>query len=201
MRPVCGAGGRAAESAPSGVTRRADADPRRPPSVAPPVVGTYGCSVITVVLGAPGSGKSTVIEPLTALLPGHVLLDWDAFMHPAAALAGRDIRLHPETWPAYRELVQTVAMSVATVPVVLLGGATPDELERLPASAWVVLDCSDEERRQRLHAGGRDHDIGSAIADAQDYRSLGLPVIDSTARPPAVVAADVASFVVEAERR
>ena len=53
--------------------------------------------MIIVVLGAPGSGKTTVIEPLAALLPRHVLLDWDAFMEPAAALAGRDIRANPET--------------------------------------------------------------------------------------------------------
>jgi shikimate kinase len=87
--------------------------------------------VIIVVLGAPGSGKTTVIEPLAALLPRHALLDWDAFMEPAAALAGRDIRANPETWPAYRELVQRVAASVASVPVVLFGVATPDELAGL----------------------------------------------------------------------
>ncbi|HSZ99087.1 MAG TPA: hypothetical protein VK802_01825 [Streptosporangiaceae bacterium] len=51
--------------------------------------------MITGVLGAPGSGKSGAVRPLTALLPGHAILDWDALMVPAAALAGRPIRQNP----------------------------------------------------------------------------------------------------------
>lgn len=156
--------------------------------------------MITVVLGAPGAGKTTVLEPLIALLPGHVVLDWDAFMEPAGALAGRDIRLSPETWPAYRELMRTITSSAAAVPVVLLGVATPDELNDLPVVAWVVLDCSDGERRRRLHADGRDRDCDAAISDAQHYRSLGLPVIDTTARTPALIAADLADFVTTGAR-
>jgi Mg-chelatase subunit ChlI len=50
--------------------------------------------VITYVLGAPGSGKTAAVRPLASLLPDHVVLDWDAFMAPAAALAGRDITGH-----------------------------------------------------------------------------------------------------------
>ncbi len=156
--------------------------------------------MITVVLGAPGSGKTTLTEPLAALLPGHVVLDWDAFMEPAGALAGRDIRLHPETWPAYRELVRRITASVTTVPVVLFGVATPDELDGLPVGAWIVLDCSDEERRARLHADGRDADGDAAVIDARHYRSLGLPVIDTTARAPELIAAHLADFVTRSER-
>jgi shikimate kinase len=77
--------------------------------------------MITSVLGAPGAGKSTVAPVLAGLLPGHTVLDWDAFMGPAAALAGREIPQHPETWSAYRELVRAVINAVAHRPVVLLG--------------------------------------------------------------------------------
>jgi hypothetical protein len=140
-----------------------------------PGLAQFTVVVITVVLGAPGSGKTTVIEPLTALLPGHVVLDWDAFMEPAGAPAGRDIRLNPQTWRAYRGLVRTITTSVASVPVVLFGVATPEEVDGLQIRAWVLLDCTDEERRLRLHADGREHDSDSAVRDAQDYRSLGLP--------------------------
>jgi shikimate kinase len=71
------------------------------------LTGYFGV-VITGVLGAPGSGKSAVAPLLAELLPTHVVLDWDAFMMPATALAGRDIRQNPETWPSYRELMRAV---------------------------------------------------------------------------------------------
>jgi hypothetical protein len=32
-------------------------------------------------------------------LATRVVLDWDAFMGPAGALAGREITQHPDTWP------------------------------------------------------------------------------------------------------
>jgi hypothetical protein len=70
--------------------------------------GSYVYRVITTVLGAPGSGKTTAARLLPSLLPGHVVLDWDAFMAPAAELAGRDIRRQPVTWPAYRQLIRAV---------------------------------------------------------------------------------------------
>jgi len=94
----------------------------------------------------------------------------------------------------------TLGLERVTVPVVLFGVATPDELDGLPIRAWVLLDCSDEERRLRLHADGRDHDSDAAVRDARHYRSLGLPVIDTTARTPALVAADLADFVMQNER-
>jgi len=157
--------------------------------------GSYVYRVITTVLGAPASGKTTAAGLLPSLLPGHVVLDWDAFMAPAAALAGRDIRQQPATWPAYRQLIRAVVDSVAYLPVVLLGVCTPDELHDWPIAAWVLLDCADEERERRLGPGyDRDH-LAEALADARQYRALGLPVIDSTTRAPADVAAELARFV------
>jgi hypothetical protein len=50
----------------------------------------------------------------------------------------------------------------------------------------VLLDCSDEERRRRLHADGRGRDAIGAISD-------------TTARTPALIAADLADFVMRAE--
>jgi shikimate kinase len=69
--------------------------------------------VITFVLGAAGSGKSTAAQPLASALPAHLVLDWDAFMVPAGALAGREITQHPDTWPAYQQLVGTVLDAAA----------------------------------------------------------------------------------------
>ena len=155
--------------------------------------------MITTVLAAPGSGKTTVVRPLAALLPGHAVVDWDAFMAPAAALAGREIRQNPDTWPAYRDLVRAVITSVAHLPVVLLGVCTPDELHDWPVGSWVLLDCADRERRERLARSARPGDVRAASTDARTYRSLGLPVIDTTGRTPQQVAAAIALFVHQAE--
>jgi hypothetical protein len=147
--------------------------------------------VITAVLGAPGSGKTAVARPLA----GYAVLDWDALMDPAAALAGRPIRQGPSTWPAYRELVRAVISILEPRPAVVLGVCTPSELRSWPVSAWVLLDCADQERRRRLDSDGRPDEIEGAVTDGRQYRALGLPVIDTTGRTPSQVAAAVALFV------
>ena len=150
--------------------------------------------MITVVLGAPGSGKSTVAGLLAGLLPGHVVLDWDAFMAAAATLAGREIRADPATWPGYRMLMRTILEAVAHLPVVLLGVCTPAELEGWPADAWILLDCTDQERLRRLGDGAEPDRVRDGLADGRAYRLLNLPVVDSTGRSPAEVAADLAAM-------
>ena len=151
--------------------------------------------MIAAVLGAPGSGKSTVAGPLRTLLPGYAVVDWDDFMTPAAALAGRDIGQHPDTWPAYRDLLRTVLDDVAHLPVVLLGVSTPDELRGWPIANWIPLDCTDQERQRRLQRDGRSSDLPGAVRDARDYRSLGLPVVNTTGRTPGEVAAELVRLV------
>jgi hypothetical protein len=154
----------------------------------------YFGSMITAILGAPGSGKSIVAPALARLLPGHVVLDWDAFMEPAAALAGRRVPENPETWPAYRDLVHAVIRSVAHLPVVLLGVCTPDELKDWP-DAWALLDCTDQERQRRLGQNADPQRLAEGIRDGREYRQLGLPVINTTGRAPAAVASELAVLI------
>lgn len=123
------------------------------------------------------------------------MLDWDAFMMTASVLAGREIRRHPETWPAYRELVHAVIAAVAHLRVVLLGVCTPAELNGWTIDTWVLLDCADHERRRRLAQHIEPDRVQDAVRDGRAYRSLGLPVIDTTGRKPAAVAAELARFV------
>jgi broad-specificity NMP kinase len=155
---------------------------------------------LTHVLGAPGSGKSAIAELLAHRLPDHVILDWDAFMGPASELARRDVTRSPTTWPAYRRLIRLVVESVPPAPCVLLGVCTPDELDGWPIDAWVLLDCSDEERRDRLAGRLESAAVAEAIADATSYRALGLPTIDTSSRAPEQVAEAVARYVMDAEK-
>jgi energy-coupling factor transporter ATP-binding protein EcfA2 len=151
--------------------------------------------VITGVLGAPGSGKSTVVPLLAELLPTHAVLDWDAFMVPATALAGREISQNPETWLAYRELVRTIIAEVMHLPVVLFCVCTPAELRHWPIEAWILLDCADYERRRRLGQHFEPDRVEDAVRDGREYRSIGLPVLDTTGRTPVAVAVELAQFV------
>jgi broad-specificity NMP kinase len=151
--------------------------------------------MITCVLGAPGSGKSTIAPLLADLLPTHVVLDWDAFMAPASELAGLDVRRSPDTWPAYRRLVRTAVEAIAPAPLVLLGVCTADELGGWPVDAWVLLDCSDEERRRRLTSRLDPVELDDALADARRYRTLGLPAIETTGHTPDDAAMNLADLI------
>jgi AAA domain len=151
--------------------------------------------VLSYVLGAPGSGKTTVTALLRGRLPAWTVVDWDAFMDAATALAGRDIRKSPETWPSYRSLVREVVGSIEPHPTVLLGVCTPDELADWPIAAWVLLDCSDDERTQRLATHRSRREIESAVDDARRYRSYELPVVDTTGRSLEEVATALANLL------
>jgi hypothetical protein len=59
----------------------------------------------------------------------------------------------------------------------------------------VLLDCTDQERWRRLGQQADPERIEDAIRDGREYRLLGLPVIDTTSRAPAQVAAELAEFI------
>ena len=159
--------------------------------------------MLSHVLGAPASGKTTLVPLLRPLLPGRAVLDWDAFMEPSGKLAGRPVRRSPRTWPGYRDLVRTVVESMieVPVPVVLLGVCTPGELADWPDGRWLLLDCGDAERRRRLSAQSagrgeaRELDGEDAVRDAAHYRRLGLPGFDSTGLTPGQAAAGLAAII------
>jgi broad-specificity NMP kinase len=151
--------------------------------------------VMSCVLGAPGAGKSTVVEPLRRLLRDWVVLDWDALMGPAGLLTGTGISQTPSTWDAYTLLVRTVVEQILPVRVALLGVCTPDELRGWPITEWLLLDCSDEERRRRLAPRKDPAETEEALEDAGLYRSFGLAVVDSTGRTPTQVAKALADRI------
>jgi hypothetical protein len=84
---------------------------------------------------------------------------------------------------------------MAHLPVVLPGVCTPDELKDWPVDAWVLLDCSEQERRRRLGRHASPQRLADAIDDGREYRQLGLPVIETTGRTPMAVAAELARYI------
>ena len=150
---------------------------------------------MTYVLGAPGSGKSTIASLLPGILRSHVILDWDAFIPAASELAKRDVRRSPSTWPSYRRLVRAIVDTIQPTPLVVFGVGTPDELEGWPIDAWILLDCSNDERQKRLRDHRSADEIRDALADATQYRALDLPVIDTTGKTPHAVANEVAQHI------
>src|SRR5262245_57274106 len=115
-------------------------------------------------------------------------------MDAASVLAGRDVRRSPATWPMYRSLVRAVVESIRPHAIVLLGVCTPTELSGWPIDVWVLLDCTDDQREERLGRLARP-ESAAAIADGRQYRALDLPVIDTTDRTPQEVASALADLI------
>jgi broad-specificity NMP kinase len=150
--------------------------------------------MLTIVLGAPGSGKTTIASRLRTTLSAYAVIDWDDLMPAVGALTGSDIRTSPAMWCPYRELLRSVVSIVKNVPTIVLGVCTPGELEGWPEARWIVLDCDDEERRRRL-AGRPATAIEDAIADSSEYRRLGLPVLDTSPRTVEETVNDLARMI------
>jgi hypothetical protein len=151
--------------------------------------------VIVSILGAPGSGKTTVTPILRSILPRHLIIDWDDLMEPASALAGCEIREDPTTWSAYAALVRSVLEAAASLDSVLLGVCTPEELRDWPIDTWLLMDCRDEVRTHRLSTHGRGPDIACALDDARSYRRLGLRVVDTSELSPCETGSELAKLI------
>ena len=109
-------------------------------------------------------------------------------MGPAQALAGVAIRQAPQTWLArsswYGPLLTRSGRSAPSCSSV----CAPQQLSDWPNGEWLLLDCTDEERRTRLAPRRNPIQTEEAVADAASYRTLGLPVLDSTDLNPLGVA-------------
>jgi len=159
---------------------------------------------IFVVTGASGSGKSAVHGELARRLAGRcVTFDVDWLIDPANALShGRPIE-----WSAVRDAWLSVAHGVAQagMPTVLLGPLIPDHLANLPARRWVgpahflVLDCADDVRRERIEARPRwrGRGIAEQIEFARWLRAHVADRVDTSMGTVGDAATAIASWVLE----
>jgi hypothetical protein len=141
--------------------------------------------VLSVLAGAPGSGKTASLAGVRERLAGVVVIDMDAFLDAGSALAGADLREATQHWPAYTELCRQLVATVldSSVDCLLMTPLEPQEVPAWPVGgvSWAVLDCPDAMRRDRLSRRGMTKDqIEDAVHDAAVLRRLGLPTIPST---------------------
>jgi hypothetical protein len=161
---------------------------------------------LTVLLGAPAAGKTTLLSHLrddAALL----IADMDEILEDGALLGVpvASERGAPH-WPAYNRLwVRIISMMTrAGHPVLLSAPVTPSEWATAVAdvgtvlpTGFLLLDCEDDVRTARLaERGWSPGRISDAVADAAALRQFGLPVLDSSSRPVAGVAAELCALLV-----
>lgn len=160
-----------------------------------------------LVTGAPGVGKSTTAEALIRLNSGPLVFDMDWFLNAASRLAGQDITAAPTTWPAYYELWMEILAALAhnrQTPL-LFTPISPQDVQRYGEPrwysevVWLLLDCDDEVRRNRLlqRTGWTEPMIAEALADAQELRQTVARRIDTGVLPPDAVARQIATWVAE----
>lgn len=165
-------------------------------------------SVLHIVTGAPGSGKSTTLAAFLELRTPFVAFDIDWLTIPASNLAGNDIIFEPSTWPAYNALWFTILDTVARnhKQPVFFAPTSPDDLVQHHQPLWsgnvrwLLLDCPDDVRRQRLRQRPEwtEPMIAEAIADAASLRQTVALCIDTAAQDPEQVADAIRHWVEDA---
>lgn len=113
-------------------------------------------SPLSIVTGAPGAGKTTVVQTLLARHPDFLVFDADWLLDAASSLSGQRVAEMSQLWPPYRILWLTILHMIAhnRCPAVLFIPLEPSEL---PVSwqgmiRWCLLDCDDATREMRLRA-------------------------------------------------
>lgn len=154
--------------------------------------------ILHIVTGAPGAGKSTSAEAFLALQTNYVAFDSDWLIGSASELAQRDIHTDPTTWPAYGKVWSDVlhaAVRNGISPLFFVPN-TPEDLEPLKQQEWctglrwLLLDCPDAVRRERLAQRNRTDEakIQEAIEDAAELRDFGFDTLDTSQFNPSEIA-------------
>lgn len=132
-----------------------------------------------VVTGAPGAGKSSVVEELISQKPGFIVYDIDWLAEAASKLSGKDIIFDQSAWTNYRSLWFTVLQMAHknTQQAVLFAAIDKDDVADLGSEIssklkWCLLDCDDQTRKVRLEVRSNwtPDQSKEAISDAKKLR-------------------------------
>lgn len=164
-----------------------------------------------MVSGAPGSGKSTILQAFIGLKSGYMAFDIDWLAETASGLAGKDIYFSPSTWKAYSTLWFEVLHSVyknGYTPV-FFSPNDPKDIERYGQPAWCreihwfLLDCEDRTRAERLarRPGWTEARMAEAISDAHDLRQAISIRADTGLLTPEAAAAEILVWLQQIRER
>lgn len=130
-------------------------------------------------------------------------IDWLAIV--ASELAGKDIFFDPSTWRPYGALWFEVLHSVYRNGrlAVFFTPNTPSDLEEhgLPdwcgGVEWLLLDCNDEVRRERLRTRREwtDAMVEEAVEDARSLRQSVSVSVDTAQHTPVQVASAILAWL------
>ena len=161
-------------------------------------------TTLTIVTGAPASGKSSTITELLQLQSKFMILDIDWIADSASRLAGKSIYTDSSTWNPYGELWSDFLHAIYknSRSIIFFTPNTPTDIENqgalswTDATRWLLLDCSDSIRKARLDSRvtwTEDRKL-EAIEDAQELRSFEMETIDTGKHEPSEVALKVLGF-------
>jgi hypothetical protein len=161
---------------------------------------------ICIVTGAPGSGKSTALEHFLRLNTGHIAFDIDWLAVSAANLAGRNVIFDKSTGLPYRFLWFDILRCICRnnrspiffSPHDQRDTADVEQPDWHPAIEWLLLDCSDNIRRERLSKRPETWTqsmVEEALDDASYLRRAVTNRIDTGVHPAADVAKMILAWV------
>lgn len=160
---------------------------------------------IAIVTGAPGAGKSATLAAFLALKSNYVAFDIDWLVEPTSTLVGSDIRFAPTLWQPYNALWFAIlhAICLNHQQSVLFAPFDKNDIATLGQPAWcgelrwLLLDCDDALRRQRLaqRPDWTSAMIEEAITDAHILRQTVTDRLDTGHLPPEAVALEIVTWL------
>ena len=158
-----------------------------------------------LVTGAPGSGKSTTLDAFIELHSAYIVFDIDWLAESASGLARRNIFDDSSTWKPYSELWFEVLHGVyknGKTPI-LFTPNDPGDIAQYGQPAWcnkvnwLLLDCDDQTRRERLQhrPDWTEAMIDEAITDADFLRQAIHLQVDTKLLSPNAVAAKILAWL------